>query len=88
MAGVVKIPTGFSEGLGELITLSRPHSNWVITFDLLKPPRTSRHCVWVTPSHTVHHPRALLVLNLTPSGGSLSAVGSISLGYREFGTSL
>lgn len=60
IAGVIKIPTGFSEGVGKLITLSRPHSNWVITFDVLKPPRTSGHCVQVTPSHAVHRPHALL----------------------------
>lgn len=60
IAGVIKIPTGFSEGVGKLITLSQPHSNWVITFDLLKPPQTSGHCVQVTLSHTVRLPCALL----------------------------
>lgn len=89
IAGVIKIPTGFSEGVGKLITLSRPHSNWVITYDLLKPPRTSGHCVQVTLSHAVHRPHALLD-SAKPQPHVVAAflvVGSIPLAYREFGTS-
>lgn len=60
IAGVIRIPTGISEGAGKSIPLSQPHSSWVITFDLLKPTQTRGHCVGFPCPHAAHCPCVLL----------------------------